>query len=171
MAPLKFGRNKGRTGNRKGQIPVGADKNKITIVDKVKSAFNNKAPETKPKPQTAVQKQAETKMNTKKSFNEKYSGILNKPAAEKPTETPDERKSTIPFNFQAQNTFNTSTNASGQNVKTFTDETGTPLQRINSNTGLSSGDVKTTQGATKKTKFLQDLGIKLAKTECYRNAS
>ncbi len=152
-----------KIGNKKGQIQKA--KNPNNIIDKVKSAFNNKAPEAKPKPQTAVQKQAETKMNTKKSFNDKYSGILKKSTAEKPTDIPDDRESTIPFNFQAQNTFNTSTNAAGQNVKTFTDETGTPLQRINSNTGLSSGDVKTTQGATKKTKFLQDLGNKIAKRE------
>jgi len=163
MAPLKFGRNKGRVGKRRGQIQVGRDKNKITIVDKVKSAFNNKTPEVKPKPQTAVQKQAETEMNTKKSFNDKYSGILKKPIAEEPTDSTGDRKTSIPFNFQAQNTFNTSTNATGQTVKTFTDETGTPLQRINRNTGLSSGDIKTTQGATKRTKYLNDLGIKLAK--------
>lgn len=152
-----------KIGNKKGQIQKA--KNPNNIIDKVKSAFNNKAPEAKAKPQTAVQKQAETKMNTKKSFNDKYSGILKKSTAKKPTDIPDDRKSTIPFNFQAQNTFNTSTNATGQTVKTFTDETGTPLQRINSNTGISSGDVKTTQGATKRTKFLNDLGAKIAKRE------
>ena len=150
-----------KIGNKKGQIQKA--KNPNNIIDKVKSAFNNKAPEAKAKPQTAVQKQAETEMNTKKSFNDKYSGILKKSTAKKPTDLPGDRKSTIPFNFQAQNTFNTSTNATGQTVKTFTDETGTPLQRINRNTGLSSGDVKTTQGATKRTKYLNDLGIKLAK--------
>ncbi len=152
-----------KIGNKKGQIQKA--KNPNNIIDKVKSAFNNKAPEAKAKPQTAAQKKVETEMNAKKSFNDKYSGILKKSTAEKPTDIPDDRRSTIPFNFQAQNTFNTSTNAAGQNVKTFTDETGTPLQRINSNTGLSSGDVKTTQGATKKTKFLQDLGNKIAKRE------
>lgn len=149
-----------KIGNKKGQIQKA--KNPNNIIDKVKSGFNNKAPEAKPKPQTAVQKQAETKMNV--DIKDKYP-VLKKSTPKKPTDIPKDRKSTIPFNFQAQNTFNTSTNAAGQTVKTFTDETGTPLQRISNNTGIFSGDVKTTQGTTKRTKFLNNLGAKIAKRE------
>jgi len=150
----------GKIGNRKGQIQKAANPN--SIINKVKSAFNNKAPEAKPKPQTAGMKEAETKMNAKKSFKEKYPGVgRSKPISDKA----EKRDTSTPFNFQAQNTFNTSTNASGRNVKTFTDESGVALQRISNNTGLSSGDVKTTEGATKRTKYLNDLGAKIAKRE------